>query len=104
MGGYGRDSIMNSDRLMRTGAPREQVDVYLKRFSGTREQRLDELHRLSNAGSCIAPNQTTAGPVSFFEAIHAEQTELGDDKRSLEMSREDIRDAKSSFGRARRTK
>ncbi len=85
-------------------ASREQFDVYLKRFSGNREQRLDELHRLSNAGSCVAAHQTTAGPVPFFEAIYEEQTTLGDDKRSLEMSREIIQNAESSFARARRTR
>ena len=85
-------------------ASREQVDVYLKRFNGTREQRLDGLHRLSNAGSCVAPHQTTAGPVPFFEAIYEEESALGDDKRSLQMTRENIQEAEGSFARARRTK
>jgi len=85
-------------------ASREQFDVYLKRFSGTREQRLDALHVLTNAGSCVAPHRTTAGPVPFFEAIYQEQTALGDDKRSLQMNREVIEEAESSFAHSRRTK
>ena len=59
-------------------ASREWKDVYLKPFTGSREERLDELHRLTNAGSCVAPHQTTAGPIPFFEAIYNEEAELGD--------------------------
>jgi hypothetical protein len=71
-------------------ASREHMDVYLKPFSGTREVRLKELHRLSNAGECNAPPQTSRGPIPFFEAIYAEQVELDDSPRFLEMLRESI--------------
>ena len=85
-------------------ASRQEMDVYLKPFSGTREERLRELHRLHVAGSCVAPHRTTAGPVPFFEALFKEETELGDDKRSLDISQEYIHEAEGSFARARGTK
>jgi len=85
-------------------ASRQEIDVYLKPFTGSREQRLDELHRVSNAGSCNASQRTTAGPVPFFEAIYAEQVALGDDSRSLELTRESIASAESNLARAKASK
>ena len=85
-------------------ASRQELDVYLKSFKGTREERLRELHRLHVAGSCVAPHRTTAGPVPYFEALFKEEAELGDDKRSLDISQEYIRDAEENFARARGTK
>ena len=82
-------------------ASRQELDVYLKPFTGSREQRLDELHRLHVAASCVAPQQTSAGPTPFFEALYAEEVELGDGQRSLEMTLEYIREAQESFARAR---
>ena len=85
-------------------ASRENLDVYLKPFTGSREQRLDELHRVSNAGSCNAPQRTTAGPIPFFEAIYSEQVELGDDPRSLELTQESVASAEMNLARARAKK
>ena len=82
-------------------ASRQELDVYLKSFKGTREERLRELHRLTNAGSCNGPHRTTAGPVPFFEAIYAEQIELNDNARFQEMLRDSIAAADSQFVRAK---
>ena len=82
-------------------ASRQELDVYLKPFSGAREDRLRELHRLTNAGSCNSPHRTTAGPVPFFNAIYAEQVELNDEARFLEMLRAAIAAADLQFNQAK---
>ena len=85
-------------------ASRQEIDVYLKPFSGTREERLRELHRLHVAGKLRSASPNDRGPVPFFEALFKEETELGDDKRSLDISQEYIHEAEGSFARARGTK
>jgi hypothetical protein len=85
-------------------ASREDIDVYLKRFKGTREERLREIHRVAIAGSCNGPYRTTSGPVPFFKAIYAEQIEFGDDPRYLEILREMMKDAETNFAIARKAR
>ena len=81
-------------------ASREWKDVYLKASSGSRDQRLVELHRMQAAGSCASPHQTSAGPGPYFEAILEEEIELADDPRRLQITREYISEAFSAKARA----
>ena len=80
-----------------TKAARYWQDLYLKRFKGTREERLRELWRLTGAGSCGAPPRTSPGPVPFFEAILQEQIDLGDLPGKIQSTNEDIEAAKNAL-------
>jgi hypothetical protein len=85
-------------------ASRQEIDVYLRPFVGTREERLKEVYRLHVAASCVGPHQTTDGPVPYFEALYAEELALNDAERSLQMTRDYIRAAEQSFARAKSKK
>jgi hypothetical protein len=85
-------------------ASRQYMDVYLKSFNGTREARLDELHRLTNAGICGGRRGTTAGPRPFFEAIYAEEVKLADRPYFLQSLRELISDAGGGIDSAKAKK
>jgi len=69
-------------------AARENTDLYLKRFDGTREERLQELWRLPAANSCLAPAKTSQGLLPFLEAILQEQIELGDYPQKIRVTNE----------------
>jgi hypothetical protein len=72
-------------------ASRERKDVYLRRFRGSREERLLGLRGLSNAGSCGGPPQTSPGPIPFFEAIRDEQVQLKEEQRFVDLTNNDIK-------------
>jgi hypothetical protein len=67
-------------------ASREWIDLYMKRFRGTREQRLSELDRLVVQGVCVAGPRTTEGALPFARAILDEQRALGASEGSLKQS------------------
>ena len=85
-------------------ASRQDMDVYIRSFSGTREARLDELHRLTNAGICGGRRGTTAGPRPFFEAIYTEEVELADRPYFLQSLGELISDAAGGIDSAKAKK
>jgi len=85
-------------------ASRQDVDVYVRLFSGAREARLDELHRLTNAGICGGRRGTTAGPGPFFEAIYVEQVELADESYFIKSLRELIRESSGGIDGAKAKK
>jgi hypothetical protein len=58
-------------------------DVYMKRFAGSREQRIRELWRLPSANSCLAPPRTSQGLLPFLQAILKEQIDLGDSQDAI---------------------
>jgi hypothetical protein len=68
-------------------AARERKDLYLKRFEGTREERIQRLWALVSASSCLAPPKTSPGPVPYLEAILEEQIALGDRPAAIESTR-----------------
>jgi hypothetical protein len=72
-------------------AARYRKDVYLKRFKGTREERLRELWRLQSGNSCLAPPKTSEGLVPFLEAILQEEIALGDSRDSIRDTNERIK-------------
>ena len=72
-------------------ASREWKDVYLRRFKGTREERIMDLSILSGGGSCGGGAQTSSGPVDFLEAIYQEQVALNASEGRLELTRSTIR-------------
>jgi hypothetical protein len=74
----------------------EQRDAYLRRFKGTREERLRELHRISI--TCAGGPRTSPGLVPFLEAVLKEQEELGDTAEALRDSRQGITWAKNQQG------
>jgi hypothetical protein len=94
-------TIYSSQREAIT-ASRQEMDVYLKPFVGTRDEWLKEVYRLHVAASCASPQQTTAGPVPYFEALYAEEQALNDTERSLQLTRDYIRAAEQNFARARK--
>jgi hypothetical protein len=67
-------------------AARYRRDLYMKRFVGDRQKRLDELRRLEGATSCGAPPKTSEGLVPFLEAILKEQTELGESASAIRIT------------------
>jgi len=75
-------------------AARYLEDLYLKRFKGTREERLQELHRLIGANSCLAAPRTSKGPIPFMEAILYEQTVLTDSQDAIRITREQMQTAR----------
>ena len=58
-------------------ASRQNIDLYLVRFTGSPTERLMELQRLTGAAICGGGPQTTNGPIEFLDAIYREQVELG---------------------------
>jgi hypothetical protein len=69
---------------------REHLDAFLRKSTKDRTEKLRELHRLRVEGNCIGPPQTTDGASPFYEAIYAEQMELGDSANELASTREYI--------------
>jgi len=82
---HGEDAAMK--------AARYREDVYLKRFKGTREERLQELWRLQSGNSCLAPPKTSQGLVPFLEAILQEEMSLRDSPDSIRITNERIETA-----------
>ena len=78
----------NREDAMR--ASREHLDAFLRKTTKDRAGKLSELHRLRVEGNCDGPPQTTNGAVPFYEAIYAEQLELGDSADELAWTHEDI--------------
>jgi hypothetical protein len=72
-------------------------DLYLKRFEGTREERLRELWRLTGANSCLGPPKTSRGLQPFLEAILQEQIALGDLPGKIESTNGYIEAAKDAL-------
>lgn len=77
-----------------TKAARYLEDLYLKRFKGTREQRLRELHRLVAANSCLATPRRSQGLIPFLEAIEREQIAMGDSRDGVRITNEQMETAK----------
>ena len=75
-------------------AARYRKDLYLRRFEGTREERLQELWRLPAANSCMARPKTSPGLLSFLEAIRQEQMALGDSSDAIRSTTQRIEMAK----------
>jgi hypothetical protein len=75
-------------------AAREGQDLYLKRFKGTREERLQELWRLPAANSCLASPRTSPGLEPFLQAILQEQIALGDSKDAVRVTNDRIETAR----------
>jgi hypothetical protein len=71
-------------------ASREWKDVYLRRFKGTREERIMDLSVLSGGGSCGGGPQTSSGPTAFLEAIYQEQVSLNASEDRLQLTRSTI--------------
>lgn len=80
-----------------TKAARYWQDLYLKRFEGTREERIRELWRLPI--SCLAPPKSSLGLVPFLEAILHEQIELGDSTDAIRSTNERIETARKVLQR-----
>jgi hypothetical protein len=64
-------------------ASREDKDIHLRRFTGSRQERLRELDRLVGMGICGGRTLTTDGAIEFLKAIYQEQTELFANSDSL---------------------
>lgn len=75
-------------------AARYGQDVYMKRFEGTREERLQELWRLPAGNSCMAQPRASKGLLPFLEAILKEQIVLGDSRDAIRITNEQIDSAK----------
>jgi hypothetical protein len=71
----------------------ERKDVYLRRFKGTREEKLHDLHTYQIV--CGGPPRTTSGLVPVIEAILAEEAELKDSQEGMAATREILDSAKS---------
>ncbi len=78
-------------------AARYWNDLYLKRFKGTREERLQELWRLPAANSCLAPPKTSQGLLPFLQAILQEQIALDDYPQKTDVTRERITFAREAL-------
>jgi len=76
----------NREEAMR--ASREHLDAFLRKSTKDRAGKLSELHRLRVEGNCDGPPQSTNGAVPFYEAIYAEQLELGDSASELAWTKE----------------
>ena len=91
-----KESMIYHSEAEAAQAARYRNDLYLKRFEGTKEDRLQELWRLPAANSCLARPKTSQGLLPFLAAIQREQIALGDSRdalRSTEQRIEMARDA-----------
>ena len=79
---------------------REWIDVYLRRFKGTRDERNLELGGLSGMGICGGGAVTSEGAVPFLEAIHDEYLKLGISEEKLDRIRQMTISARSSNAEA----
>ena len=80
-------------------ASREWIDLYMKRFRGTREQRLSELGRLAGQGLCVGGPRTTDGAVPYVRAILEEQRALGAPQGHLDQTADNLKTAEISAAR-----
>jgi hypothetical protein len=80
------ESQVYPSKVAAQAVSREWIDLYMKRFRGTREQRLSELDRLVVQGVCVAGPRTTEGALSFARAILYEQRALSASEGSLKQS------------------
>jgi hypothetical protein len=78
-------------------AARSEQDVYLKRFTGDRRTRLQELWRLEGATSCGASPKSSNGLVPLLEAILNEQGELHDGPDKVRDTIDSLRSAKDAL-------
>jgi hypothetical protein len=74
----------------------EDVNVYLRRSKGTRERRLDSLHRFQT--DCAGSPQTTEGLVPLIKEIMREQVELEDDLSAIRISQRFLESAQGKAG------
>ena len=74
-------------------ASREWIDLYMKHFRGTPEQRVRELGRLAGQGNCLASPRTSDGAVPFVKAILNEQRALGAREEELRQTIGDLKTA-----------
>ena len=74
----------------------EDVNVYLRRSKGTREQRLDSLHRFQT--DCAGSPQSTEGLAPFIKEIVREQVELEDDPSAIRISQRFLELAQGKAG------
>lgn len=83
-------------------AARYGQDLYLKPFSGTREQRGFELDRLVSATSCMAPPKQSSGLIPFLEAILLEQITLRESADAIRITNETLQSARDVLQRRER--
>jgi hypothetical protein len=69
-------------------ASRKHVDAFVRKSTKDRAGKLSELHGMRVEGNCVGPPQTTNGAMPFYEAIYAEQLELGDSVNELAWTKE----------------
>jgi hypothetical protein len=81
----GQDAKSYKTEAEAIDASGEQRDVYRQRFQGSREQRLDELRRLSL--SCEGGPRTSMGLVPLLTAILSELQSLGAQEDKLKYTR-----------------
>ena len=74
-------------------------DVYLKRKSQTREERLQELQLWQSEANCYRRAMVSSGAVPFHQGILDEQLELSAPAQQIEHTREIIAVAKEALGR-----
>jgi hypothetical protein len=89
-----KESTIYNSEAEAARAARYGQDLYLKRFEGTREERLRELWRLPSGNSCMASPKTSQGLVPFLEAILKEQSALNDSTDAIRSTNERIDMAK----------
>jgi hypothetical protein len=68
-------------------ASRQFIDVYVQKDNVEPGVRLQHLHQMVIAASCMGPTKSTRGARLFLESIYKEQVELGDDPRQLAATR-----------------
>jgi hypothetical protein len=68
-------------------ASREQLDAYVRKSDAKGAARLDELSYSIVGASCDGPSTTAAGVVAYYEAIYAEQVDMGEPEETLNSTR-----------------